>query len=115
MHTILQGSNVRENKGGLSKEDVIKPRDQAYLQWSDVSYYVPQKTNSCFWPDKIVSSLDKRRGGLPPVSIKSFPDTGQKKFKQIVHYSSGYVAPNEMVAILGPSGSGKTSLLNVLS
>ena len=29
--------------------------------------------------------------------------------------SSGYVRPNEMVAILGPSGSGKTSLLNALA
>ena len=29
--------------------------------------------------------------------------------------SSGFVRPNEIVAILGPSGSGKTSLLNALA
>ena len=38
-----------------------------------------------------------------------------RDYKQIVHDSSGFIAPQEMVAILGPSGSGKTSLLNVLS
>ena len=38
-----------------------------------------------------------------------------KFYKQILFDSTGFVKPNEMVAILGPSGSGKTSLLNVLS
>ena len=38
-----------------------------------------------------------------------------KFFKQILFESTGFVRPNEMVAILGPSGSGKTSLLNALS
>ena len=51
---------------------------------------------------------------MPPPVVKSLDDS-DAKYKQIVHSSSGYVCPHEMVAIIGPSGSGKTSLLNVIS
>ena len=37
------------------------------------------------------------------------------QMKQILKDSSGYVKPNESVAIMGPSGSGKTSLLNIIA
>ena len=50
--------------------------------------------------------------GLPLSRIEK---KGNRLFKQIVSCASGYVKPEEMVAIIGPSGSGKTSLLNVLS
>jgi ABC-type lipoprotein export system ATPase subunit len=41
-------------------------------------------------------------------------DSSMPTNKVILHNSSGYAKPKEMVAIMGASGSGKTSLLNIL-
>ena len=50
--------------------------------------------------------------GLP---IEHIIKKKNKFYKQILFDNTGFVKPNEMVAIMGPSGSGKTSLLSALS
>ena len=91
---------------------MIRPADQAFLEWSNISYFVPQGLRESL-KSSIAPSKDSEKG-LPPAVVKTF-DGSSKKYKQIVHNSSGYVCPHEMVAIMGPSGSGKTTLLNVVS
>ena len=34
---------------------------------------------------------------------------------RLLHDSSGFVRPGEIVAVMGPSGAGKTTLFNVLA
>lgn len=94
-----------------SDSDRIQAIDKAYLEWSNVNFYVP------YVEDDSITSLIKAEDaskGLPPISIKMLKGLRQP-MKKVLHDSSGYVCPNEMVAILGPSGSGKTSLLNIIS
>ena len=108
---IYADPRIEKARARLAQDsEEIALSERAYLEWKDICYYVPAKTASRTDIEQAEIDIQK---GLPPKMTRQFEHG--KVFKQIVHSSSGYVAPQEMVAILGPSGSGKTSLLNVLS
>ncbi|KAF8264261.1 hypothetical protein EI94DRAFT_1593905 [Lactarius quietus] len=66
------------------------------VEWSDVSYLVPQAHGNASW---------SRFGGT-----KAADNT-----KVILDGISGRVEPGQLLGILGPSGAGKTSLIEILA
>ena len=51
---------------------------------------------------------------MEPITLTWQNIKASVKDKVILHPSSGYCKPGEMLAIMGPSGSGKTTMLSLL-
>ncbi|KAI9508809.1 hypothetical protein F5148DRAFT_1351131 [Russula earlei] len=66
------------------------------VEWSDVTYVVPQTYGSKGW-------------------LRTGPSKGQDDDKIILDGISGRVEPGQLLAILGPSGAGKTTLIEILA
>jgi ABC-type glutathione transport system ATPase component len=130
-------SRGRYHRSDIKPEDMVDKKDQVLLEWKDVEFFVPidelpkkklDESEILFQStipapeqddneyqkieDEEINYLKHSESGLPvPQHILK----GNNHFKQVLQKNSGYVKPNELVAIMGPSGSGKTSLLNVIS
>mmetsp|Transcript_32746 Transcript_32746/g.91709 ORF Transcript_32746/g.91709 Transcript_32746/m.91709 type:complete len:672 (+) Transcript_32746:342-2357(+) len=84
-----QGTEIRFLETTLREHGSQRPA--VAVCWQNLKYQVPEPTAGLHLPNH------------------------KPKLKTIIHDSTGYVRPGEMLAIMGPSGAGKTSLLQMLS